>query len=167
MRKAVVAGLVGFGLLAGCAVNGHQDESQEYKRETAERRDAFRILCENDQSIKNKTTEIALCITRMDNQTPLKTKAPTKKSYSQRFEARIARARGAELKRIRQVCENDYGHIQGTPDFAQCIQQLDLERQRQSQEGMQALGEALSSMAPSTTTCNTTYGGGFARTNCY
>jgi hypothetical protein len=81
--------------------------------------------------------------------------------------ADAAADREQELFSYTKKCTLEYGHIEGTPALAQCTQQLDAENKRLRREGMQALGQALSSMAPSTTTCNTTYGGGYARTNCY
>jgi hypothetical protein len=171
MRKAVVAAIVGVGLLAGCITDEGIYDSYDYdayNRETAERLERFRSACENDRGIEIETPEMASCIMEMGRQTPRIIQSPTyTPTPQQKRNARIARTRAEELTRIRQVCINDYGHGQGTPELAQCVQLIDTEQQRLRQEGIQALGQALSSMAPSTTTCNTTYGGGFARTNCY
>ena len=110
MRKGLVAGIVGIGLLAGCV-------------------------------------------------------SPERAA---RMQANAEAKRTAQLSGYAQTCKNDYGHVQGTPELAQCVQLIDNEEQRLRREGMQALGQALESgFSRQTTTCNTTYGGGFANTNCY
>jgi hypothetical protein len=144
VRKAVVAGVLGFGLLAGC-----EQQGAGQARALGE----ARFVCENTHGVKDNTPEMDECMLEIVPQSQRRDYSVTNETNS--------------LAALRATCLNRYGHFPDTPELAQCVQQLDSENKRHRREGMQALGQALSSMAPSTTTCNTTYGGGYARTNCY
>jgi hypothetical protein len=158
MRKAVVArrhslrllGIIGVCLLAGC-------QQEQPTASLARALGEARFNCENTHGVEDNTPEMDECMLEI---------VPQSERYVPR-PRNHTRNVPDPLTAIRATCLNRYGHSPDTPELAQCVQQLDLERQRQIQEGWQALGQTLSSMAPSTTSCNTTYGGGFARTNCY
>ena len=64
MLKVLVAGIVSFGLLAGCT--SQQERKEQAAQQRATQLGTFRHLCENDYGIKDNTPAMSTCMQDMD-----------------------------------------------------------------------------------------------------
>ena len=66
MLKVLVAGIVSFGLLAGCM--SQQERREQAAQQRATQLGTFRHLCENDYGIKDNTPAMSACMQDMDKE---------------------------------------------------------------------------------------------------
>lgn len=129
MRKAVLAGLVGFGLLAGCV--GPKDE---YQYSDNKGKQCFK------KGLTFGTPEFDQCV-----------------GASVNYDTETSLKRANKISSYVGKCVIDYGYLNGTPELSKCVQSLDEAAIKKKQDDMKALSDAFSSAigAMNPTTCNT------------
>jgi hypothetical protein len=100
MRKALVAGVVGLGLLVGCTTAEERASMQAQERAVALA--AFRLTC-SEYGFKDNTQEMAQCIQKLDRET-IKRKKETAEYWMRQGQAMSCRSSGHSFNELTGEC---------------------------------------------------------------